>query len=167
MNHVLISQVAHHTMISESKIFKKKGYWFYGFSGSGKSFASKYLKKKIKNSIIIDGDAVRKYISFDLKYTKKHRDIQIKRIYGVAKIAIKSGLFPIISSAWMNKIILKKAKSIGIKVIRINYSNTNKKLFYRKIKKNIVGYDIFYENFKTDEIINLKDNTFKKLLCRI
>jgi len=154
-------------MILESKIFKKKGYWFFGFSGSGKSFASKYLKKKKKNSIIIDGDEVRKYVSFDLKYTKKHRDMQIKRIYGIGKIAIKSDLFPIISTVWMNKIILKKAKSIGIKVIRINYSNINKKLFSRKIKKNIVGYDIFYENFKTDEIINSKDNNFKKILCRI
>ena len=93
--------------------------------------------------------------------------MQIKRIYGIGKIAIKSDLFPIISTVWMNKIILKKAKSIGIKVIRINYSNINKKLFSRKIKKNIVGYDIFYENFKTDEIINSKDNNFKKILCRI
>jgi adenylylsulfate kinase-like enzyme len=145
----------------------KKGYWFFGFSGSGKSFASRYLKKKIKNSIVIDGDAVRKYISFDLNYSRKHRDLQIKRIYGIARIVIKSNLFPIISTVWMNKMILQKARSIGIKVIKINYSNFNKKLISKKIKKNIVGYDIFYENFKTDEIVNKKNNNFKKLLCRI
>ena len=34
---------------------KYKGVWFYGISGSGKTQASKYLKKKIKNSIILDG----------------------------------------------------------------------------------------------------------------
>ena len=67
----------------------------------------------------------------------------------------------------MNKMILQKARSIGIKVIKINYSNFNKKLISKKIKKNIVGYDIFYENFKTDEIVNKKNNNFKKLLCRI
>jgi hypothetical protein len=144
-----------------------KGYWFFGFSGSGKSFASRYLKKKIKNSIVIDGDVVRKYISFDLNYSKKHRDIQIKRIYGIGKIVIKSNMFPIISTVWMNKAILKKARSIGIKVIKINYSNFNKKLTLRKIKKNIVGYDIFYENFNTDEIINKKNSNFTKLLCKI
>ena len=49
-----------------------KGIWFYGISGSGKSFASKYLNKIKKNSIIIDGDFVRKHISFDLNYTIKH-----------------------------------------------------------------------------------------------
>jgi hypothetical protein len=144
-----------------------KGYWFFGFSGSGKSFASRYLKKKIKNSIVIDGDVVRKYISFDLNYSKKHRDIQIKRIYGIGKIVIKSNMFPIISTVWMNKAILKKARSIGIKVVKINYSNFNKKLTLRKIKKNIVGHDIFYENFNTDEIINKKNSNFTKLLCKI
>ena len=145
----------------------KKGYWFYGFSGCGKTFASRYLKKKNKSSIIIDGDEVRKYISFDLNYSKKHRDLQIKRVYGIAKIVVKSNLFPIISTVWMNKIILKKAKSIGIKVIKINHDNFNQKLITKKIKKNIVGYDIFYENFKTDEINNSKGSDFKKLLCGI
>jgi adenylylsulfate kinase-like enzyme len=146
----------------------KKGYWFFGFSGSGKTFASKYLKKKIKNSIIIDGDEVRKYISFDLDYSQKHRDLQIRRVYGIGRIAIKSNLFPIISTVWMSNLILKKAKSVGIKVIKINNNNNlNKKLILRKIKKNIVGHDIFYENLKVDEITNSKDNNFKKLLCRI
>ena len=111
-----------------------KGYWFFGFSGSGKTFASRFLKKKIKNSIIIDGDEVRKYISFDLNYSKKHRELQIKRVYGIAIIAVKSNLFPIISTVWMNKIILKKAKSIGIKVIKINHNNFNQKLKSKKIK---------------------------------
>ena len=45
---------------------KFKGIWFYGLSGSGKTISSKFLKKKIKDSLIIDGDKVRKLISFDL-----------------------------------------------------------------------------------------------------
>jgi adenylylsulfate kinase-like enzyme len=60
--------------------------------GSEKTFASRYLKKKNKNSIIIDGDEVRKHISFDLNYSKKHRNLQIKRVYGIAMIAVKSKL---------------------------------------------------------------------------
>ena len=69
---------------------KKKGIWFYGLSGSGKSYASILINKKIKNSIVIDGDEVRKNISFDLKYSKKDRNIQLKRMLGIGKIAINS-----------------------------------------------------------------------------
>ena len=146
---------------------KMKGYWFFGLSGSGKTFASKYLKKKIKNSLIIDGDEVRKYISPDLNYSKKHRDLQITRVYGIAKIALRSNLFPIISTVWMNKIILKKTKSEGIKVIEVQAKNFNQKLILKTIKKNIVGYDIFYDNLKTTKIFNAKNSKFKKILCSI
>ena len=92
---------------------KYKGVWFYGISGSGKTQASKYLKKKIKNSIILDGDHVRKFISFDLGYTVKDRKVQIKRMLGLGKICIKSKIFPILSTVYMNtnlKIKLKKKK---------------------------------------------------------
>ena len=43
---------------------KKKirtGIWFFGLSGTGKSFASKFIGKYHKNCLIIDGDVVRKY----------------------------------------------------------------------------------------------------------
>ena len=79
-----------------------KGIWFYGLSGSGKTYASKVLNKKIGNSIIIDGDIVRKYISWNLGYSKADREIQIKRVYGIGKIAIKSDIFPIISTVYFN-----------------------------------------------------------------
>ena len=67
---------------------KKKiitGIWFFGPSGCGKTFASKFITRHKKNYIIIDGDVVRKYISFDLGYSKQERDKQIKRVYGIAK----------------------------------------------------------------------------------
>ena len=41
---------------------KIKGIWFIGYSGSGKTYASKILKYKIKNSILIDGDEVRNLV---------------------------------------------------------------------------------------------------------
>ena len=50
--------------------------WIIGLSGSGKTFYSekicKILSKK-KKVIHIDGDEVRKYINYNLKYTKKDR----------------------------------------------------------------------------------------------
>ena len=54
-----------------------KGLWFFGMSGSGKTYLSKILKNKIKNSVLVDGDVVRKYVSFDLGYSLKDREHQI------------------------------------------------------------------------------------------
>ena len=48
---------------------KYKGIWLFGYSGTGKSFVSKNIKNKIDRSIEIDGDQVRKYVSFDLGYS--------------------------------------------------------------------------------------------------
>ena len=82
---------------------KIKGIWLYGLSGSGKSFISNYLFKKINNSILIDGDLVRKYISTDLGYAKKDREIQISRVLGISILSIKSKKFPIASTVYFNK----------------------------------------------------------------
>ena len=89
------------------KIEKIRGIWFYGMSNSGKSFASRYIKKKIKKkNVIIDGDEVRKLVSFDLGYTLKDRKIQILRVFGLAKILTNSKIFPIISTVYMNHIVV-------------------------------------------------------------
>ena len=44
-----------------------------GKSGVGKSFLASKLQKKIKNSIIVDGDEVRKYFNSSLGYNLKDR----------------------------------------------------------------------------------------------
>ena len=75
---------------------KHKGIWFYGISGSGKTQASLYLKKYIENSIILDGDEIRKKISFDLGYSIKDRKIQIRRIFGIMSLLLKNKIFPIV-----------------------------------------------------------------------
>ena len=78
------------------------GIWFFGLSGVGKSYASSLIKAKRKNTVVIDGDVVREYLSHDLGYSIKDRNIQIKRMYGIAKIIINSNYFPVVSSVWMN-----------------------------------------------------------------
>jgi adenylylsulfate kinase-like enzyme len=45
-----------------------KGLWLFGQSGCGKTYLSKKISKNIKKPFIIDGDEVRKLISFDLGY---------------------------------------------------------------------------------------------------
>ena len=66
-----------------------KGIWFFGLSGSRKPIATKFLYQMIKNVVIVDGDIVKKYISFDLGYDLNDRKIQVKRLYGIAKLVLK------------------------------------------------------------------------------
>ena len=135
------------------------GIWFYGLSGSGKTFVSKLIKKRIKNSILVDGDTVRKYISTDLDYSIKSRNIQIKRIFGISKIIIMSKFYPIISSVWMNEDILKKCKTENIlvlKIIRDMEDIFHSHQTYVNNKINIVGKDLKYKNIKTKVIKNSK-----------
>lgn len=118
-----------------------KGLWFFGLSGSGKTYLSNKISKKIKNSFIIDGDEVRKFISFDLGYKKSDRIKQNKRVLGIAKIVMKNGYYPIISSVYLEPKIYLEVKKKKIRVINVLASDKriNRKLLN---KKNIVGKSI-------------------------
>lgn len=148
---------------------KKKGIWFIGLAGVGKTFASNFVKKKIKNSITIDGDIVRKLISFDLGYNLKDREIQITRMLGIGKICIKSKKFPIISTVYMNSRTYKKAKKLGINVIQIERKMTDLKKIRKlyKSNKNVVSKDINYPNMKLKKLYNFGDKNFIKELRNI
>jgi adenylylsulfate kinase len=124
---------------------KYKGIWFYGSSGTGKSIASKYVKKLFKNSALLDGDQIRKYVSFDLGYSIKERGIQIKRVFGIAKLVKESNIFPVVSTVYMNTKIQNKLKRENILLIKIlrdfNKIKNRKKIYNSKIK-NVIGKDI-------------------------
>ena len=138
---------------------KKKilGIWFFGVSGSGKTYLSKILKKKIKNSLLIDGDIVRKYISYDLGYSLRDREKQIRRVFGLGKIIALSGNFPIMSTVYFNKELLKLCKKenfCAVHLIRANKKLIKKNNPTYKNKKNIVGVDIAYDKFKSETLLN-------------
>ena len=127
---------------------------------SGKTYISKNLKKKIKNSVIVDGDNVRKLVSKDLGYSQKDREIQINRIFGISKMIIESNKFPIISTVFMNKKVInlcKKNKIICVMVMRDNFIDIKKRHKTYKNKLNVVGEDIFFGKFKKLKLFN--DNT--------
>tara|TARA_A100001035_G_C27635293_1_gene431965 strand:- start:262 stop:741 length:480 start_codon:yes stop_codon:yes gene_type:complete len=151
---------------------KYKGIWFYGISGSGKTQASKYIKKYIKNSIILDGDEIRKKISFDLDYSIKDRKIQIRRIYGIISILLQNKIFPIVSTVYLdqqmkNKLI--KTKILTIQLFRNLKLIKNRKLIYSKKTKNVIGKDLKMPLLKKDiKIINNKSKReFQKRLYKL
>ena len=140
-----------------------KGLWFYGLSGSGKTYASKIIKIKKKNSVIVDGDVVRKLVSFDLGYELKDREVQILRMYGISKIIINSGYFPIISSVYFDKKVEKLCKNSKILPILIKRKNFNIiKLNHKTYKndKNVVGKDLKFPKLKTLKILNDNKKNF-------
>tara|TARA_B100000886_G_C20238294_1_gene413520 strand:- start:184 stop:657 length:474 start_codon:yes stop_codon:yes gene_type:complete len=136
---------------------KKKinGIWFYGLSGSGKTTASKFLKKKLFNkSLLIDGDIVRKYVSTDLSYTLESRLVQLNRVYGICKISHISNIFTITSTVYMNKKILDKLTKLKIITIKIERDFNSLKKYKVYKNKNVVGLDIKTNKLDTDFIYN-------------
>lgn len=136
-----------------------KGLWLFGLSGSGKTYLSKKISKKIKYSFIIDGDEVRKFISYDLGYKKSDRTKQNRRVMGLAKIVIKNGYYPIISSVYLDPKIFIEAKKNKIRVVNVLRLRklTNRKLVN---KKNIVGMSIKQPKFKCETFKNTSKNIF-------
>jgi len=144
-------------------MIKKKinGIWFYGLSGTGKTTASKFLKKNLFfKSLIIDGDIVRKYISTDLSYTLESRLVQLNRVYGICKISQMSDIFTITSTVYMNKKIIKKLKKLNILIIKIDRDFNSLKKYKIYKKKNVVGLDIKTKELDTDLIYNDGKKTF-------
>ena len=131
------------------EIKNNKGIWFFGLSGSGKTYLSKKISKKIKKAFIIDGDEIRKYVSFDLGYKKSDRVKQNQRVLGLAKIVIKNGYCPIITSVYLDSKIFIEAKKNKIKVINVlaPQNKTNKKLIN---KINVVGKSIKQPKIKCE-----------------
>ena len=69
-----------------------KGIWFYGLSGSGKTYISKVISKKVSNTILVDGDNVRKGICNNLSFSPEDRSENIRRIGEIAKLMLDAGL---------------------------------------------------------------------------
>ena len=70
--------------------------FFTGFSGSGKSTIANALMVKLMEMggrpvTLLDGDIVRKNLSSELGFSKKHRDLNIRRIGYVASEITKNG----------------------------------------------------------------------------
>jgi len=83
----------------------KKAYviWFTGRHGSGKSTIAGRLSKIFKSKnipfVLLDGDEVRKAVSFDLGYSLDDRNKHMKRVAGMCKLISGSGVNVIASVA--------------------------------------------------------------------
>ena len=146
-----------------------KGVWFYGLSGSGKTHASKIFKNKIKLPFLIDGDEVRANVSNDLGFTPEDRQIQLSRVFGISKISINNGYFPIISTVTMSEEMLQCCTKHLIIIAEIQRPREQllrcRKLYNNSL--NVVGIDIAQPELNTLKIENDGTSNFERLIKSI
>ena len=140
--------------------------WIIGLSGSGKTYLATEIYKKIKKKkILIDGDLVRKYITHDLRYSKKDRKKNSILISNLCKFLESLGftvVCPILSMfpehQKKNREKFNNYFQICLKTKLSILKKRNNKNIYGN-KKNIVGKDILFPKpYKNDLII---ENNFK------
>jgi len=144
--------------------------WIIGKSGSGKTFLSKKLFSKIKNKkkILIDGDDVRKYINYNLKYSKKDRKKNSIFISNLCNFLEKKGYLVICSILSIfpehqkrNRKIYNNYLQIFMDVDQEILKKHNIKKLYGKNIKNVVGEKLkFPTPYKNDFVIK---NDFKPI----
>jgi hypothetical protein len=150
-----------------SKVEKKiTGIWFFGLAGAGKTFATQICGKLIDQAFVIDGDDVRKFISFDLGYSSSEREIQIKRVLGLAQITIKNGQVPLVSTVTMSKEVYQKCFHLGFKMAHIirPLDQLKKVRDIYATDQNVVGVDILQKDFDIRKIYNNGDENFEGVI---
>ena len=147
---------------------KKKitGIWFYGLAGVGKTFATQICSKLLDRPFLIDGDDVRKFVSFDLGYSETDREIQIRRVLGLAEIAIKNDQVPIVSTVTMSKEVYHRCNQLSFKIAHIirPIDQLREVRDIYKTERNVVGVDIQQKSFDIQEIYNNGDEKFEELI---
>ena len=143
-----------------------KGIWFFGLAGSGKTFASNKCANFFEKSFLIDGDEVRRLISFDLGYSSLERNTQIRRVLGIAQIAQSNYQFPIVSTVTMTKEVHQKCRQLSIEVVKIirPMEQLQKVRTIYKTDQNVVGKNIKQVNLNTIEMYNNGGREFEQKL---
>jgi adenylylsulfate kinase len=137
--------------------------WIIGLSGSGKSYLAKKIFKKIKGKkILLDGDTIRKYVTYNLKYSLKDRKKNSQLISDLSKLLELQG-FTVVCSILsifkehqkQNRVKFKNYFQILMKTKLSKLKERNNKNIYSK--RNVVGKKWkFPFPYKNDLIIENK-----------
>ena len=157
-------------MVIEISKTKKKinGIWFFGLAGVGKTFASQICGKLIDRSFLIDGDDVRKLVSFDLGYSEIDREVQIKRVLGLAEIAIKNEQVPVVSTVTMSEEIFQRCNQLSFEMAHIirPIDQLREVRDIYEAERNVVGVDIQQKKLDVQKIYNTGDENFEGVIKR-
>jgi adenylylsulfate kinase-like enzyme len=85
--------------------------WLTGLSGSGKTSLCReivrLLKPRLRELIVLDGDAIRAAFGGDLTYSEQDRTIQIKRLQSIAKLLAEQGAIVLVAAVYSNPKLLE------------------------------------------------------------
>ena len=134
--------------------------WVIGLSGSGKTFLAKEIFKKLRGKkIIVDGDTVRKYITYDLNYSKSDRKKNSQLISDLCRFLELQGFIVVCSILSIFRQHQKNNRSKFDQYFQIFIDAEISKLIKRNnknvySKKNVVGAKIkFPSPYKNDMVI--------------
>lgn len=144
--------------------------WFTGLSGSGKSTLANSLQKEMSlkgmESIVLDGDNIRKTVNKDLGFSMVDREENNRRVAEIAKIVNDSGISVICSLITpSNKMRDDIRKLIGEKKLILVYVKTaleicearDPKKLYKRAKegaiKNFTGISSTFEEPNNPDLV--------------
>tara|TARA_B100001250_G_C19414948_1_gene620713 strand:+ start:110 stop:628 length:519 start_codon:yes stop_codon:yes gene_type:complete len=126
--------------------------WIIGKSGAGKTTIGKklhyVLKEQISNLIYLDGDIMRKELSWDLGHSIQDRYVSEKRRSNLCKLLSDQGV-SIICAALSNAPDLREWNKKNIKNYFEVYIKVRDEVLYRRDTKKL------YEKFNNNEIKNV------------
>jgi adenylylsulfate kinase len=128
--------------------------WFTGLHGSGKStIASRLveiLKKSNINSVLLDGDELRKTLSSDLGYTAEERNEHMRRVADLCSFISKNGVLavacvasPTEQSREYARKVIEKLFLVYVKCPLEVCERRDVKGHYKKAKDNEKGFENF------------------------
>lgn len=145
-------------------------YWITGLSGAGKTTIGNRLyyriKSEQKNTIILDGDILKKIAGNDLGYRREERLERAYRYSALCKLLTDQGINVIICTIAMfdeirdwNRRHIEKYVEVFLDVALEVLKQRNRKGLYSKEKRNIAGVDVEVEYPKNPDIVIKNDGS--------
>ena len=145
-------------------------YWITGFSGAGKSSIGREfynrLKFQGKNVVFLDGDDLRVVLGSNNDFSKKARKKNALIYSRLCKLLADQGVSVVIATISMfddvrnwNRANIVQYVEIYIKVPLNILEQRDQKNLYSTNQKNVVGFNIQYEEPKLPDIVLINDNS--------
>ena len=139
-------------------------YWITGLAGAGKTTIGKALYERIKsykdNVVLLDGDALRETIAFDLGYTQEDRYESANRNIRLCKLLADQGIDVICCTICMFENIRKWNREnnqqyveVYLRVPMAVLKERNQKNLYEDSQDNLVGLGVGMEEPRNPDLV--------------